>query len=341
MSSKSIWLLFVVLLACLAPHQSQAQAQSRVPGTAELAAMGLKEVKLRHGNRERLFLVQEPPGPGAPTAVIVLLHGGTQSMRKVFGANAGASREWLTVARANRALLLVPNGTNPESGDAAGDNQFWNDLRSGPDVRTTSVDDVGFILKVLDWARDRDPGAVVPVYVTGASNGGMMTYRLLIEAPHRFTAAAAFIASLPANLGGLSLPKRATPLLIASGTKDPLVKWEGGEIAGKRGAVVSATDNLGWWLRANRAAATPAETTWLPDVDPQDGCRIQRQTFPANDGGAPVVFYTLQGGGHAMPSRKHAIPDTFFVRRFIGPVCRDLETAELAWEFFRSHARAN
>jgi hypothetical protein len=41
-----------------------------------------------------------------------------------------------------------------------------------------------------------------------------------------------------------------------------------------------------------------------------------------------------------MPSIKHKIADGFLVRRFIGPVCRDLEAAELTWAFFKQYTRA-
>jgi polyhydroxybutyrate depolymerase len=257
----------------------------------------------------------------------------------MFGPNAGATLEWLAVARANNILLLAPNGTNAETGDAKGDTQFWSDLRQGATTRTTTADDVAFIREMLSWAHKTYKTNSARTYVTGASNGGMMTYRLLIEAPELFAAAAAFIAALPDDIGRIQKPKMPTPLMIVSGTVDPLVQWNGGAIAGNRGSVVSAAENLKWWLSANRANPEPAETVQLPHLDPKDTCRIERQTFSANPGGAPVVFYANLGGGHAMPSIKHKIPDGFLVRRFIGHICRDAEAADLTWAFFKQHTR--
>ena len=74
----------------------------------------------------------------------------------------------------------------------------------------------------------------------------------------------------------------------------------------------------------------------LPDTDPADGCRIQLEVHDAGPGGAPVWFYSAVGGGHAMPSIRHELADSALVRRFIGPVCRDAEGAEIAWQFFRA-----
>jgi polyhydroxybutyrate depolymerase len=331
--------LWMVTWANVWPAAAQLR-QAPPPTPAAMTALGLKEVTLTSGNRERVLLVQAPANPAAPAPIVVLLHGGSQSMRRQFGPNAGATLEWLAVARANNILLLAPNGTNAETGDAKGDTQFWNDYREAATARTTTADDVMFIRDMLTWAHKTYKTDPARTYVTGASNGGMMTYRLLIEASEKFAAGAAFIAALPADIARIPKPTKPAPLLIMTGTADPLVQWSGGAIAGNRGSVVSATENLKWWLTANRTATEPAETAQLPHLDAQDTCRIERKTFAAKAGGAPVVFYTNQGGGHTMPSIKHKIPDGFLVRRFIGRVCRDVEAATLTWDFFKQHTRA-
>jgi hypothetical protein len=41
-----------------------------------------------------------------------------------------------------------------------------------------------------------------------------------------------------------------------------------------------------------------------------------------------------------MASRKHAITGIFLVRRFISPVCRDIDAVDLVWDFFPTPARA-
>jgi len=98
------------------------------------------------------------------------------------------------------------------------------------DVASES-DDVGFVLAILDLVAESvrfDPDRV---FVTGASNGGMMTFRLALEANDRFTAAAAVIANLPdpSECRPLVDP---IPMLIMNGTDDPLMPYEGGYVAG-------------------------------------------------------------------------------------------------------------
>lgn len=290
------------------------------------------EGTLRVGNVDRCFLIYRPTGlkQGAPT--VLLLHGGTQSMHKLFSPRAGGTRAWPGLADREGFLLIVPNGTNAKNGDPRGNEQNWNDLRP-PDERQTEADDVRFLLQLLDHAAARYRTDPQRVYVTGASNGGMMTFRLLIEAPERFAAAAAFIAVLPADLTRVSPPRLATPLLIANGTNDPLVKWDGGVVRGQRTPMLPVEASRDWWVRTNGAGPAKAQET-LPDNDPKDGCRLYRTVYPpVRPNGAPVEFLRMEGAGHALPSRSHDLPDSFLVRRLIGQPCRDAEGAELAWAF--------
>lgn len=299
---------------------------------------GWREAAIDVGGRTRWYRVYQPPKARDGAAAVLLLHGGTQSMRKIFRDKAGGTRAWLDVARREGVVLIVPNGTNRRSGDTAGDNQNWNDLRG--DLGADGVDDVAFLRQlVVKQTRSLrlDPQRI---YVTGASNGGMMTYRLLIETPELFAAGAAFIANLPEGASRLPKPSRPTPLMIVNGTADPLVRWEGGMVGRDRGVAVSTRETLDWWIAANRAQPQVARRESLPDLNRDDGCRLSLEVHAADRGGAPVWLYTADGGGHALPSIRYDIADSRIVRRIIGPVCKDAEGAELAWTFFRANSAA-
>lgn len=309
-----------------------------VPTTQALAALGLLEKSLPHEAKDRWFLVA-PPGDGQRLApVLLVLHGGTQSMRRMFVPGAGATLGWPELARRENALLLVPNGVNASTGNTYSDNQTWNDLRQGVS-RASTADDVGFILALVQWAHRTYRTDPRRVYVTGASNGGMMTFRLLMEAPDRFAAGAAFVAALPVDARRIKRPGIATPLLIANGTLDPLVQWSGGRIAGNRGQTRSVAETIRWWVGANNALPEAGKPELLAHRDANDPCVIERRVHRPGPGGAPVEVYTMRGGGHTMPSIRYPIPDTWIVRRFIGPVCRDIEGTELAWSFLSAQRR--
>ena len=296
---------------------------------------GWHERSIGVGPAERWYRLFVPPGIGRDAPVVVALHGGSRSMRDMFGRNAGGPRPWLDVAREAGLLLVVPNGTNPVTGNTRGDDQFWNDLRPPADGEEPArARDVAFIDALLDRVLRRYPVDPRRVYVTGASNGGLMAYKLLIERPGRFAAAAAFIAGLPAGDDRLRAPARPTPLLIANGTADRLMKWEGGRLPGGRGEIRSSEATVDWWVAANGARADAARSRYLPDRVPDDGCRLRRVTYPADEGGAPVVFLVMEGGGHTLPSR-YDPPDNAVARYLFGNTCRDAEGARLAWSFMR------
>ena len=332
---KKVWLILVLI--CLLAGCTLGEHQLREDSLPD----GWQESNLEVDGSTRWYRIYTPEPLPANLPMVILLHGGTGSMRSVFNPNAGGTKEWLTLAEQEGFILLVPNGTNPETGDPYGDDQNWNDHRSDSAAGQTTADDVGFILALLDQITAQYPLDPEQIYLTGGSNGGLMTYRLLIEAPDRFAAGAAFIANLPEPALKLPVLGKPTPLMISNGTEDPLMLWEGGLVGKDRGMVISAEETADWWAIANRVNPDQKTTELLPDADPEDNCRIQKDYYPAGSDGAPVLFYTNQGGGHAMPSGKHPFPDNFLIRRVIGPVCRDAEGAILAWEFFMQTAPAH
>ncbi len=67
------------------------------------------------------------------------------------------------------------------------------------------------------------------IYITGLSNGGMMTHRLGIELSDKLAAIAPVIANIPARLANRR-PARPLSVLITNGTADPIIPWGGGEM---------------------------------------------------------------------------------------------------------------
>jgi polyhydroxybutyrate depolymerase len=331
-SMKTISPLAIVILCALTLAGCGSLVRQR---SADRLPPGWSESSLEYGGLTRWYRIYIPrPLPEDPLLVLYL-HGGTLSMRSLFSPLAKGTNTWLRIAEEQGVVLIVPNGVNPKNADTYGDDQQWNDLRPDGADGQTITDDTGFLLFLLDQV-SAELSLVQPrVFVTGASNGGMMTYRLLIEAPERFSAGAAFIANLPDLAAPLPLPDQPIPLMIANGTEDPLVPWEGGMVGRNRGEVISTKDTVTWWIDADQANPAPAESTFLQDLDPEDGCRIKADLYQPEGDGAPVLFYTMEGGGHTVPSL--ADPGWFdaLTKPLLGRVCRDADGAMLAWDFFR------
>lgn len=303
--------------------------------SAERMPAGCVESSLEHDGLTRWYRICVPDPLPQEAPLVLYLHGGTLSMRSLFSPLADSSQTWFEISREGGVILLVPNGVDPETGDTYGDDQVWNDLRPDQAAGQTQADDVGFLLALLDQVSAEFPVDQERIFVTGASNGGMMTYRMLLEAPGRFAAGAAYIANLPDFREPLPFPGQPVPILIANGTEDPLMPYDGGTVARDRGTVISTRETVDWWVAANQGDPARLVKTDLPDLNQDDGCRIHREVYPGGGSGADVWFFEIEGGGHTLPSR--SAPGIFqrFASRLLGPVCRDADGAALAWEFFR------
>jgi len=278
--------------------------------------------------RVRYFHYYVPQNMKSLSPVVVLLHGGTQDYTSILRPNS-AQREWLQLADEKGILLLIPNGIDPTSGNPDGTNQHWNDCRADAGKAETGADDVGFIRTLVGWAQQKFHTDRTRVYATGASNGGMMAYRLAFELSGKIAAIAAFVANLPEN-SECTGPVNPIPVFICNGTEDPLMPWSGGFV-GKGGIVISASATRDFWIRFNRTASSPAQTRRYTDRDVTDGSTVKSDLYTRGKDGSEVMFYTVAGGGHSMPSIDHRIGRA--IQWLLGKQNHDIESVRHAWAF--------
>ncbi|MEM9233684.1 MAG: prolyl oligopeptidase family serine peptidase [Pseudomonadota bacterium] len=319
MKSFSLFLVVAVIAALTACASAQPRNDDGMTGVSlhAITADGMT----------RPFLVHEPEGYEPDAPLVILLHGGGGSMQKVLRQPHG--EEWRKLSTQEGFLLVAPNGINARTGKPDGQRQSWNDHRENPD--DSRADDVSFILSLIDWAAEKYGIDRARVYLSGASNGGMMTYRLLAEQPERFAGGAAFIANLPESTPDVLREGTPVPILIVNGTDDPLMLWEGGVVGqkAKRDRVLSTHDSVEWWKDRNDAPEDRTEIAALPDPA-KDGCKLTVEKY-----GHTVWLVTMQGGGHAPPT----LIDRRFrgqraYERMAGNSCHDISGAAYAWGFF-------
>lgn len=284
MKSVSAFIAVVALAACAAPAASsqaapRASSAAADPVTHTLEADGLT----------RPFLVHAPQDLKEKAPLVILLHGGGGSAQKVM--QQGHGREWRALADQEGFLLIAPNGMGNRTRQPEGENQSWNDYRNNRNDHNT--DDVSFILELIDWAATTHNIDRARVYVTGASNGGMMTFRLLAEHAEVFAGGAAFIANLPAATPDALRAGPPVPLLIMNGTEDRLMPWEGGDVGRrqKQDQVLSARATLEWWKARNATPTTATDIADLPNTE-DDGCQLSVEKY-----GPTLWFVTMEGAG--------------------------------------------
>ena len=272
---------------------------------------------LKSGGDLRNYWLVRPEGieKTKPAPLLMVLHG-----------SAGSGEDMMTVTQRGFERLADKEKFVVVYPDAL--ERRWNDQGG-------TVDDVGFLLAIVDKLVADGLVDKNRIYVAGISNGGMMAQRLACEQADRIAGIATVAGGLPEPLQATCKPARALPVLVIHGTEDPIVPWSGGAVAGFEdfGKVLSARETAKFWAANNRCGdggVIAAE----PDRDPKDGTRVKMEVFASCPVGAAVKLAAVEGGGHTWPGGYQYLPE-----RFIGRTSQDVDANMLIWDFFKGGVR--
>jgi polyhydroxybutyrate depolymerase len=289
---------------------------------------GDERVTLPFAGVDRWYLRHVPPAYDgtAPLPLVVDIHGyseGAEIHPKFSGMGTLGDREGF--------VTVTPQG----SGAVA----FWN--------TSPGSDDVRFIGALLDDVERRTCVDPARVYVTGMSNGALMTSRVACEYADR-VAAAAPVAGITDPAG--CHPARPVPVIAFHGTDDGFLAYDGGlgtaslrlpapdgsnrTLGDERAAVGEGgraifppvPDSLEAWATRNGCATTtpPTEAKIADDVT------LLAYRCPTGD---EAELYRVDGGGHAWPGS----PVSAAVAKIVGRTTMSISATDLMWRFFRSH----
>jgi len=260
--------------------------------------------------------------------LLIVLHGGGGTGKNMVKLTMGRFDE---ISDKRGFVVVYPDGIE----------KHWNDGRNSEKssyrINRENVDDVGFIAALIDHlikGMNIDPKRV---YVTGMSNGAIMSYRLGCELSEKIAAIAPVAGSIPQNLLLTCSPSRPISVLAINNVNDPLVPFEGGDVTGpyglrKLGKVLSVSESVKFWVNHNKCSTAPV-ITYEPDKDPQDGTRIKKETYRNGKNNTEVVLYIIEGGGHTWPGGYQYLNE-----RIIGKTSRDMNAAEVIWNFFEKQS---
>jgi polyhydroxybutyrate depolymerase len=280
-------------------------------------AMTVQEDSIVIQGRYRPFLVYAPdasPQTGR-LPILMVLHGGLGNGRSVARQTGFADY----VDRIG-LLAVFPNSVGEQ----------WNDGRATTDH---GLDDVAFLRGVIAKLVQTRGGDPSRVFAAGVSNGGMMAQRMACDAADAVTAVGSVIANMPQDLARHCHPSRPTPVMMISATEDPLMPWNGGEIAsshlfgGAGGLVVSALNTFKLWSTLD--GCPKSRVTKLP------GIQVKRHLATQCRSGTQVVLYEIDGGGHGWPGGRD--PQGPIARRIIGKVSNDISASALLIRFFEEY----
>ena len=271
---------------------------------------------MKHGDEQRSYRVHLPPAYDGkkPLPLVLVLHGGggeAEGMALITGFNEKADRKGF--------IAVYPNGTGILSG------QFltWNAGNCCGPALDLETDDVGFFRALLEKLKRDFAIDSKRIYVTGLSNGGMMSYRLACELSGEIAA----IAPVAGAMNVECKPTRPVSVILFHGTEDGHVRYDGGE------PLVQAD----WHLRTDRPVKETA-SLWAKF----NGCSPKAQTSVKGNvimeryrgcrEGTEVVVYTIKGEGHSWPGGRRWAP-------WASLPTREISATDLIWEFFANHPR--
>jgi len=280
------------------------------------------------GGIERSYRIHIPPSlpENSSPALLFVLHGGG-------GTGEGMERTltlggFNTLADQENFLVVYPDGFEKN----------WNDGRKNvtDPAHQKKIDDVGFFRTMIENLTvdfNVDPHRI---FVTGISNGAMMAYRLAFEMPEKIAAIAPVAGAIPVDLLPFNISQIPLSICAISGTHDPLVPWEGGQVGfprHPRGVVISVPESVMFWVHHDNCSLFP-NSTLLPDIDPSDHTWVQRDIYSGGVGDTEAVLYTVYNGGHTWPDGYQYLPEAF-----VGRTSHDINANSVIWEFFSTHPK--
>jgi polyhydroxybutyrate depolymerase len=292
-------------------------------------AEGMTTNYLTVNNVKRKYLVYRPTGMTAVNAVVTVLHGGGGTGLGVSNLGEHPLSVFRTLADIDKFLVVYPEGSPDNLG-----NPGWNDCRSD-DISGSQGDDITFLKQLNSKLISELNINSNKMFLTGTSNGALMTYSYAFQFPETIKAIAVSSGNLPEFpesglcTNGSNLP---LPILITHGTSDPAMPANGGCVANiggncNRGKVISQTATLNYWLQRNVLQnITPTISTF--NLNTTDAGNVEKRIY---SGTKPLVYFVLNNAGHAVPSKTvytNSSPAS-------GVQNRDIEFAEEAWSFFK------
>jgi polyhydroxybutyrate depolymerase len=238
-----------------------------------------------YGDRERTALIHVPPGydKGKPGPLVLVLHGGGGN-----AANAVRMSRMDEPADKKGFLVAYPDGT----GRFKDILHTWNAWDCCGYAMENRVDDVGFLRALvgeLEKIYAIDPKRI---YVTGLSNGAIMSHRLGCEASDIFAAIAPVAGGLNTDS---CVPATPVSVIMFHGTADTHFRYNGGDGVRVPGSAPRQDKPIPYafatWSRIDGCTAKPKEKSGHVETERCSGGR----------NGNEVVLVTIEGQGHAWP----------------------------------------
>ena len=276
---------------------------------------GLASYNIQHNGLTRQYLLYIPPSIQSRTNLpaIFNFHGYSGQADQFF-----SSTNLIDIADSNGVVLVYPQGALLNGGDS-----HWNaaPMNSNSFLNKSDVDDIGFIMTLLDEVNQNNILDLKRVYAIGYSNGGMFSHFLACNTDNVFAAIGDVAGTMLLDTFNTCDPSSSVPVLKIHGTNDNVVLYNGYEEDGYKTVI----DVVDFWKQNNSINneyifSSMSSSSWANYMGPVD---FEKYKFGEEQDNSSVVLYKVLRGGHWWD---YSLDD-------------DLKTSSLLWEFFSKHSK--
>lgn len=236
--------------------------------------------------------------PGRPAPLLIALHGyGSQGGNRSDGDDLGVldRLDLVDLVDEEYVILTAPDGTIDSM-----NRRFWNGTDACCDFDGTGVDDVGYLVDLVDdisteWNVDLGRVALI-----GFSGGGFMAYGAACARADRFSAVVSLAGATYLDFDDCQ-PSEVVDILQIHGDQDSAILYRGDAFQpGAEGTTLR-------WAGYNGCAQVPVEQPERLDLDADvDGDETRVEIYPGCPPNGRVELWTAEGSGHNL-----ALGDSF------------------------------
>lgn len=275
---------------------------------------------LQVGQLTRSYAIHRPASlnadklkAGQRLPVVIVLHGGGGN------SNNAASMSQMSEKSDKEGFLVVyPNGSGRTNNMLT-----WNSGNCCAYAMRKNIDDVGFIRKLIETLVTTEGVDPKRVFVTGISNGGMMSFRVACELSDLIAAAAPVAGALNVDCK----PVSPVAIMMFNGMADDHVLYEGGT---PRKSFEPREDKsvayaVNFWTKRNGCSPKPQRQV-------NRSGNVITDTYKSQSTNADVVICTIKNGKHSWPggTKPRAQGDD---------PSTEVSATDMMWEFFKNHPK--
>ena len=238
----------------------------------------------------REYTLIAPDRVASPLPLLIVYHGGGQTAERARGYT-----RFDAVAVAKNFVVAYPQGLSNN----------WNDGRKSADLAeraASTTNDLEFTEQIIAQLAAEGLVNRSRVFLTGSSNGGMMSMYAGCRLTGRIAGIAPVVANLPVDW---KCEAPGLPALFIHGTDDAFMPYAGGRIAEKvqrkdLGSVIGTEATIATF-RAMNGCAGEKESKRI-DAFASDRTVAVMTVFDCTR--APLKRFLIEGGGHTWPGAR-------------------------------------